>query len=78
MHGNINTHAELDLPISFEKSTFMTWQDKTETVRLCIVFVFAARFILFLTPEKLNDLEPIMTDTLGTLAGIQAIYAVKK
>ena len=74
VHGNFHTHPTDDTPIAFEKSTVMAWNGLSETVRLCILFAYAARFLKLLPLEDRNKLEPIMLESLGELLAIQGLY----
>lgn len=74
VHGNANTHPESDAPIEFNKDSFLAWTNLADTVRLCFVFAYAARFIKFLSGDERNRLEAIFLESLGTLPAIQAAY----
>ena len=74
MHGNFRTHPTTEAPIAFEKATVMAWSGFSETLRLCILFAYAARFLSLLPREDRNKLEAIMLESLGELPAIQALY----
>jgi hypothetical protein len=74
VHGNAHTHPEADAPIEFDKHLLFVWANLADTVRLCFIFAYAARFIRFISAEERNRLEAIFIESLGTLPGIQAAY----
>jgi hypothetical protein len=74
VHGNAHTHPESDAPIEFNKEIFLAWTSLADTVRLCFIFAYAARFIRFLSKEERNRLEAIFLESIGTLPAIQAAY----
>jgi hypothetical protein len=75
VHGNVNTHPELDTPLEFNEALTLAWVDKAKTIRRCIVFANSARFLNFISPEDRNTIEPIVLDVLGDIPAIQAYYA---
>jgi hypothetical protein len=72
VHGNMHTHAETLL--DFDKSHFLSWHERADTVRLCILFPFAARFLTLSSKTDRDKLESIMVESLGHLPTIQALY----
>ncbi|NPU11796.1 hypothetical protein HL666_13575 [Bradyrhizobium sp. 83002] len=74
VHGNVHTHLPNGTPTGFEKETLAEWASLADTIRLCVIFAFASRFLGSLSPENLNRLEDIFLDSLGTLPAIQAVY----
>lgn len=74
VHGNIRTHPETDSPLEFNKDNFLAWTNLADTARLCLNFAYAARFLRYLSKDKLNRLETIFLESLGTLPAIQAAY----
>lgn len=75
VHGNAGTHAELPLDIRFQMKVFESWHQKSETMRLAILFAFSARYLNYIDVEATRRLEPIITDVLGDLAPVQALFA---
>jgi hypothetical protein len=74
VHGNIHTHPENDAPLVFSREKVLAWNSLAESVRLCIVFAYAARFLKLMPQEDRNKLEAPILESLGTLAPIQALF----
>ena len=75
VHGNAGTHAILPADIAFKKEAFFSWHEKAETMRLAIIFAFSARYLNYVTKEAADRMEPIITDALGNLPPVQAIFS---
>lgn len=75
VHGNAGTHANLPSDITFQEDAFLSWHDKATTMRLAIIFAFSARYLNYVTKEAANRMEPIITDVLGNLPPVQAIFS---
>ena len=75
VHGNAGTHATLPSDIAFQGEAFSSWHAKATTMRLAIIFVFSARYLNYIPQEALHKMEPIITDTLGNLPAVQAIFS---
>lgn len=75
VHGNAGTHAILPSDIAFKKDAFFNWHEKATTMRLAIMFVFSARYLNYVTKEATDRMEPIITDLLGNLPPVQAIFS---
>jgi hypothetical protein len=75
VHGNLHTHVDPNEPMKFDKGAFMLWNERANSVRLGVLFAYAARYLAFMSAESKNSLEAIMTGDLGHLAGVQAAFA---
>lgn len=75
VHGNAGTHAILPSDIVFQKEAFFSWHEKAATMRLAIIFAFSARYLNYVTDEAKIRMEPIITDILGNLPPVQAIFS---
>ena len=75
VHGNAGTHAVLPSGIVFQEEAFISWHAKAATMRLAIIFVFSARYLNYVTKEAADRMEPIITDVLGHLPPVQAIFS---
>lgn len=75
VHGNAGTHAILPSDIAFQKEAFLSWHEKAATMRLAIIFAFTARYLNYVTKEATDRMEPIITDALGNLPPVQAMFS---
>lgn len=75
VHGNAGTHVILPLDIAFKKEAFFSWHDKAKTMRLAIIFAFSARYLNYVSREAMERMEPMITDVIGDLTPVQAIFA---
>jgi hypothetical protein len=75
VHGNAGTHTIIPSDIRFQEEIFLSWHQKAATMRLAIIFVFSARYLNYVTKEAADRLEPIITDVLGNLPPVQAIFS---
>ncbi len=75
VHGNASTHTSLPSEISFNKEAFISWNQKAETMRMLITFVFSARYLNYIESKAMNTLEPIVLDVIGHLPAVQAIFS---
>ncbi|WP_158658359.1 hypothetical protein [Achromobacter sp. AONIH1] len=75
VHGNAGTHAILPADIAFQEQAFFSWHDKAKTMRLAIIFAFSARYLNYVTREAADRMEPIITDALGNLPPVQAMFS---
>lgn len=75
VHGNAGTHASLPSDIAFQEEAFLSWHAKAATMRLAIIFVFSARYLGYVTKEAEDRMEPIISDVLGHLPAVQAIFS---
>lgn len=75
VHGNASTHISLPDDIAFNKDIFMSWHQKSETIRLLVAFVFSARYLNFIDAHATATIEPVILDALGHLPVIQDIFS---
>lgn len=75
VHGNAGTHLVLPVNVRFDKEAFDAWHQKATTMRIAVVFAFSARYLNYVGREETNRLEPIITDVLGNLAPVRALFA---
>jgi len=74
VHGNALTHKHLSDKIEFVEDVFLDWNTKAESMKLCIVFAFSARYLSFYPKETRKQFEPIIVDILGHLDAIRALF----
>ncbi|QTN46418.1 hypothetical protein H7683_01965 [Ectopseudomonas mendocina] len=74
VHGNAGTHAILPTDITYRNEVFELWHEKAKTMRLAIIFAFSARYLNYVSKDAAAIMEPIITDAIGTLAPVQAIF----
>lgn len=75
VHGNAHTHVTLPNNISFDRDVYLSWHQKAESMKLVIVFSFAARYLNHIDDHSLHALEPVLTDAIGHLSVIQDMFA---
>lgn len=75
VHGNAGTHAILPSNIAFEEEAFFSWHEKATTMRLAIIFLFSARYLNYVNKDATDRMEPVITDALGNLPEVQAIFS---
>lgn len=74
VHGNLRTHESPDSPLEFRKDYIIDWCEKADTVRRCVIFAFAGRFLKLLDAGLRNSLEVVMLDVLGDVPAVQVHY----
>lgn len=74
VHGNPTTHEDASLIVSFDDDKFKDFHDKVATVRLCILFQFASRYLAGLSSDSRNMIEHIVVEAFGDLPEVQAIF----
>jgi hypothetical protein len=75
VHGNIHTHPEDGAPLTFSREKVLSWVGLADTVRLCIIFAYGARFLRLMSTDDRNKLEALFVETLGTLPPIQNLFS---
>jgi len=75
VHGNASTHFSLPAEIDFDRDAFLLWHQKAETMRMIIIFSFAARYLNHIDNEAMNRVEPAVLDVIGHLPAVQAIFS---
>ena len=75
VHGNAHTHRSLPNDILFDEVAFLEWHQKAASIRMVVVFVFAARYMSGLDSESADKVEPVFVDVLGHIAAVQGHYA---
>lgn len=76
VHGNANTHISLTSDIVFNKEIFLSWHQKAEAMRMVVIFVFSARYLNYINPSEIGNLEPIISDVIGHLPAVQAVFSI--
>jgi len=76
VHGNANTHISLPPDIVFDKEIFFSWHQKAEAMRMVVIFVFSARYLNYINPSAIANLEPIISDVIGHLSAVQAVFSM--
>lgn len=75
VHGNASTHFSLPAEIDFDRDAFLLRHQKAETMRMIIIFSFAARYLNHIDNEAMNRVEPAVLDVIGHLPAVQAIFS---
>lgn len=76
VHGNPETHEDIFTPIEYNFDKLRIFHEHVDTVRLCVLFAFAVRYMEELTRKSRNHLEPIILDCFSDLPEIQAVFGV--
>lgn len=77
VHGNFNTHTNLEAPLGYHRETALAWIERAESVRLCVLFAFTARYVEHISQEARDSVESLILETLGELQGVQTSFAAK-
>lgn len=75
VHGNAGTHAILPSDISFQEQAFLSWHEKSATMRIAIFFAFSARYLNHIPQQSKNEIEHAVIDVLGHLPAVQYIFS---
>jgi hypothetical protein len=76
VHGNAKTHALLPSQLSFHKDIFLSWCQKAESMRMVVVYAFAARYLGHIRVQEQKEIEPVILDVLGHEAYVQDFFSV--
>ena len=74
VHGNPGTHEDPALMIVYDTSKVQNFHDKVETVRLCVLFQFFARYLRELSLDNKAKVEALAMEAFGDLPEIQASF----
>jgi len=74
IHGNVPNHIPLPTSLEFSQETFDLWHSKAKLVRLVVHFAFALRYLKGLPLEKRFALEAPVSEQLGHIAVIRAVF----
>lgn len=74
IHGNVPNHIPLPTSLEFSQQTFDLWHSKAKLVRLVVHFAFALRYLNVLPVPKRFPLEAAVTEQLGHIAAIRAVF----
>lgn len=74
VHGNAGTHAVLPSGITFDKKVFLSWNQKSDVMRIVLIFAFSARYLGHIEDESARKIEPMISDALGHLPAIQDFF----
>jgi hypothetical protein len=74
VHGNLHTHTKPSEPIGFDRSMLLAWTERADAVRLSFIFAFAARYLCLLSVDSKNDLEALITESLGYIPAVREHY----
>lgn len=74
VHGNPGTHEDTSLVVAYDAVRFQKFHDKISTVRLCILFQFASRYLLTLSDESKSVVEPMMLEVFGDIPEVKAVF----
>lgn len=77
VHGNRHTHSlpNADQSLRFERDEMLAWTGRADSVRLCILFAFACRYLRLIGPAARLTLEDLMLDSFGNIPAIRDLYA---
>lgn len=75
VHGNAVTHLSLPADISFDRDSYFSWHQKSETMRIVIIFAFSARYLNYIEASAMEAMEPVILDAIGHLPVTQAIFS---
>lgn len=75
VHGNAVTHLSLPADISFDRDSYFSWHQKSETMRIVIIFAFSARYLNYIETSAMEAMEPVILDAIGHLPVTQAIFS---
>jgi len=74
VHGNPMTGQAIPDGLAFSEKLFMDWHAKAASVRLAISFALCARYLATLDGEAQARLEDVVTDELGHIAAVRAVF----
>ncbi|MGJ5080663.1 hypothetical protein [Bradyrhizobium sp. HKCCYLS3013] len=77
VHGNRHTYnlSDTDQSIRFERDQLINWAARADTIRLCILFAFACRYLRLIGKPQRIKLEHLMLDSFGTISTVRDFYA---
>ena len=78
VHGNPHTHEPVDAARTYDRDKFLEFHDRVETVRLCVLFGYACRFLKDLDNGKLPTIEPLISEAFGELSEIQDFFGAAR
>ncbi|MDC9825608.1 hypothetical protein PRN20_17885 [Devosia sp. ZB163] len=78
VHGNWKTHEQAGSHVKLKEELFIAWHELADSVHLAITFAFAARFGSYLGTDDLSSVQPILTDAIGELPAVQALFGAAK
>ncbi len=74
VHGNARTHTMLPSDIKFDCDAHLAWCDKSAAMRQAIVFAFAARYLNYVSADRMMKMESVVMDVIGYLAPVQVVF----
>lgn len=74
VHGNIPQHVPLPQDLTYSQDSFDVWYEKANIVALIAHFSLSLRYLLSLSVSDYTKLEPALTDRLGHLPEIRAVF----
>jgi hypothetical protein len=77
-HGNLLATQTLPEEITFKEDLFKDINQKIDSIRHLITFLFFVRYKNILTYKAVQDLENPIMDVIGNYSEVQAFFAMKK
>lgn len=74
IHGNVPNHIPIPTSLEFSQDTFDLWRSKAKLVRLVVHFAFALRYLNDLPVARRAPLETAVTEQLGHIPDIRAVF----
>lgn len=74
VHGNLKTHISLPKQLEYDKSTFLSWKEKLETLKLLFVYSFIIRFASILHGKGQEPYTQVALDTIGHLNEVRELF----
>lgn len=74
VHGNWKTHEQATAHVQLKEDLFHAWHGLADSAYLATTFAFAARFGRYLSDEALSSLQPMLTEAIGELPAVQALF----
>lgn len=74
IHGNVPNHIPLPTSLKFSQETLDLWHSKAKLVRLVVHFAFVLRYLSCLPVVKRFPIEAAVTEQLGHIAAIRAVF----
>lgn len=74
VHGNMHTHQAEDPGIAFSRDSLIAYVERTEAVRLCIMFAFCGRYLTLLPLDEREPLREVVIEVLGHIKSVRHAF----
>lgn len=74
VHGNAKTYAAVPSALAFKDEAFRDWNEKSQTIRMIIMFAFCGRYLSSLSDASKSKLESPILETLGHLDCVRKYF----